>query len=71
VESDMGNAVTHRHNPYFGYGATIASTQYPDASVPHRRYRYSVDFDKVRIPAKTATYSGNNFTTYTLIQFPC
>ena len=26
---------------------------------------------EVRIPAKTATYSGNNFTTYTLIQFPC
>jgi len=26
---------------------------------------------KLRIPAKTATYSGNNFTTYTLIQFPC
>jgi hypothetical protein len=27
--------------------------------------------EKVRIPAKTATYSGNNFTTYTFIQFPC
>jgi hypothetical protein len=26
---------------------------------------------EMRIPAKTATYSGNNFTTYTLIQFPC
>jgi len=25
----------------------------------------------MRIPAKTATYSGNNFTTYTFIQFPC
>jgi hypothetical protein len=25
----------------------------------------------LRIPAKTATYSGNNFTTYTFIQFPC
>jgi len=25
---------------------------------------------KVRIPAKTATYSGNNFTTHPLIQFP-
>ena len=24
----------------------------------------------VRIPAKTATYSGNNFTTHPLIQFP-
>ena len=44
MESDIGNAVTHRHKPYSGYGATIASTQYPDASVPHRRYRYSVDF---------------------------
>lgn len=25
----------------------------------------------LRIPAKTATYSGNNFTTYPFIQFPC
>jgi hypothetical protein len=24
---------------------------------------------KMRIPAKTATYSGNNFTTYTFIQW--
>ena len=42
----MGNAVTHRHKPYSGYGATMASIQSPEASVPHRRYRYSVDFPR-------------------------
>jgi len=28
----MGNAVTHLHRPYLGYGAMIASTKCPDAS---------------------------------------
>ena len=59
------------------YGINIAkkpktlSTFYNTRALKYRNFSTLVsEFIRLRIPAKTATYSGNNFTTYTFIQFP-
>jgi hypothetical protein len=43
LDDDIGKAVTHRQSPCSGYGRMMTSIYIPAASVPHSRYRYSLD----------------------------